>query len=71
MINLQGIISLVPKASVWVEEQEEIILSNGIPLTEKQISIASKIGIKNTGKIRLLQVELIQEPEDSILNEAS
>jgi len=71
MINLQGIISLVPKASVWVEEQEEIILSNGIPLTEKQISIASKSGIKNTGKIRLLQVELIQEPEDSILNEAS
>jgi hypothetical protein len=71
MINPQGIISLIPKASIWIEEQEEIILSNGIPLTEKQISNASKIGIKNTGKIRLLQVELIQEPEDSILNEAS
>lgn len=71
MINLQGIISLIPKAFTWVDEQEEIILSIGFPLTEKQTSTTSKIGIKNTGKIRLLQVELIQVPEDSILNEAS
>jgi hypothetical protein len=71
MINPQEIISLIPKASIWLEEQEGIILSNGIPLIEKQMSIASKIGIKNIDKIRLLQVELIPEPEDSILNEAS
>lgn len=71
MINPQEIISLIPKASTWVEKQEAIILANGVPLPEKQISIASKIGIKNIYKIRLLQVELIPEPEDSILNEAS
>lgn len=71
MINPLEIISLIPKASIWVEEQEAFILANGIPLTEKQLSIASKIGIKNIDKIRLLQVELIPEPEDSILNEAS
>ncbi len=71
MINPQEIISLIPKASIWVEEQEAFILANGIPLNEKQRSIASKIGIKNTGKIRLLQVEFIPEPEDFILNEAS
>jgi hypothetical protein len=34
MINLQGIISLIPKASTWVEKQEAFILANGIPLTE-------------------------------------
>lgn len=71
IIKSQEIISLIPKASTWVEKQEAIILANGVPLTEKQISIASKIGIKNIDKIRLLQVELIPEPEDSILNEAS
>ncbi len=71
MITSQEIISLIPKASLWVEEQEAIILSNGVPLTEKQISIASKIGIKNIDKIRLLQVKSIPEPEDSLLDEAS
>lgn len=71
MINPQEIISLIPNASKWVEKQEAIILAYGVPLTEKQISIASKIGIKNIDKIRLLQMELIPEPEDSILNEAS
>jgi len=71
MITPQEIISLIPKASLWVEEQEAIILSNGVPLTEKQLSIASKIGIKNINKIRLLKVESIPEPEDSILDEAS
>lgn len=71
MINSQEIISLIPKASKWVEKQEAIILANGVPLTEKQISIASKIGIKNIDKIRLLQVEYIPEPDDFILNESS
>ena len=71
MITPQEIISLIPKASLWVEEQEAIILSNGVQLTEKQLSIASKIGIKNINKIRLLQVESIPEPADSILDEVS
>ncbi len=57
-------------ASEWVEAQETIILADGVPLTEKQRTIASKIGIKNTDKIRLLQVKSIPEPENSILNGA-
>ena len=71
MINPHQIISLIPKASAWVEEQEVFILANGIPLSEKQRLIASKIGIKNVDKIRLLQVESIPEPEDSILKETN
>jgi hypothetical protein len=71
MINPHEIISLIPKASVWVEEQEAFILANGIPLSEKQRLIASKIGIKNIDKIRLLQVQSIPEPEDSILKETN
>jgi hypothetical protein len=71
MVNPHEIISLIPKASVWVEEQETFILANGIPLSEKQRLIASKIGIKNVDKIRLLQVLSIPEPEDSILKETN
>ena len=69
--KIQEIISLIPMASEWVKAQETIILADGVPLTEKQRTIASKIGIKNTDKIRLLQVKSIPEPENSILNEAS
>lgn len=71
MMNPQEIISLIPKASIWIEEQEAFILANGVPLSKKQKNSASKIGIKNINKIRLLKVELIPEPEDSTLNEAS
>jgi hypothetical protein len=71
MINSQEIISLIPMASEWIEVQETIILANGVPLTEKQRSIASKIGIKDIDKIRLLHVKSIPEPDNSILNEAS
>lgn len=70
-MNLQEINNLIPIASKWVEVQEDFILSNGVQLTEKQKQIASKIGIKNTDKIRLLKVDSIPEPEDSILNELS
>ena len=71
MINSQEITSLIPMASKWVETQEAIILANGVPLTEKQRSIASKIGIINIDKIRLLKVKSIPESKITILNEAS
>lgn len=58
-------------ASIWIEEQEAFILANGVPLSKKQKNSASKIGIKNINKIRLLKVDLIPEPKDSTLNEAS
>ena len=54
MINYQDQISLIPLASIWVEEQEKILLAKGIPLTEKQKNIASKIGIKNVAKNQIV-----------------
>lgn len=56
-------------AASWVEKQEAYILANGIPLNEKQRLIASKMGIKHIDKIKIMQVESIPEPEDSILKE--
>jgi hypothetical protein len=51
MIIPLEIISIIPKASTWVEKQEAFILANNIPLTEIQISTASKIGIKKWAKL--------------------
>jgi hypothetical protein len=69
MINSHEIINLIPMAASWVEKQEAYILANGIPLNEKQRLIASKMGIKHIDKIKIMQVESIPEPEDSILKE--
>ena len=71
MINQQQLINLIPLACEWVEEQEQFILKNGIPLSEKQMFIASKIGIINANKIRLIKVDFIPEPTNDLLNKAS
>lgn len=71
MISKQQLIDMIPLASDWVEEQEQFILANGIPLSEKQLYIANKIGIKNATKVRLLKVNFIPEPTSSDLNAAS
>jgi hypothetical protein len=70
MINQQQLINLIPLACEWVKEQEQFILNKGIPLSDKQLFIASKIGIKNVTKIRLLKVDFIPEPTNQLLNMA-
>ena len=70
MINAQQLISLIPLACEWVEEQELLILSTGIPPNEKQKSFASKMGITNIAKIRLLKVDMIPEAVNPILKQA-
>lgn len=71
MINQKQLLILIPLACEWVEEQEQFILKNGIPLSEKQMFIASKIGIINADKIRLKKVDFIPEPTNDLLNMAS
>lgn len=70
MIIAQQLISLIPLACQWVEEQEQLILSTGIPLNEKQKSFASKMGIINIDKIRLSKVDIIPESVNPILKQA-
>lgn len=68
MKNSAQILDLVPVASEWVEGQENFILPNGVMLNATQTYLASKIGIVEIEKIRLLKVDKIPSPENYILS---
>lgn len=71
MITPEQFKILLPLASAWAEKQENIILRDGIPLTEPQITDAQVLGIHHPEKVRLLRVTSIPLPEDPILNNAA
>ena len=68
MIKSNEIIDLVQLASTWVEKQENFILSKGIKLNPKQMDLASKIGIIEIEKVRLLKVVVLHRFVDFKVN---
>ena len=71
MINPDQLKLLIPKASIWANEQEEKILKTGVSLSEVQINDARSINVKYPEKIRLLSVSQIPLPEDHELKFAA
>ncbi|WP_295891424.1 hypothetical protein [uncultured Vibrio sp.] len=55
---------LMPEAEKFVNENESIALENGIPLTEKQLTIAENVGVKHPEKIRVYYVKELPSPKD-------
>ncbi len=71
MIKPDQIISLIPKATAWIQQQEQGILENGTPLSDSQLDDAKKLAVKNPGKVRLLCVDEIPLPDDAELKSAN
>ena len=63
--------TLLPLACAWAEEQEKIILRDGVPLSPTQIGDAQKIGVVKPEKVRLLSVSNIPMPENPVLRAAA
>ena len=61
----------LPFATSYAEEQEQIILRDGVPLTATQSADAQLVGIKDAQRIRLLKVESIPTPTQTILAKAN
>ena len=55
---------LLPVAVAWVEKQEVILLERGVPLNEAQVADAKRVGVKEPGRIRLVQVDTLPQPEN-------
>jgi hypothetical protein len=53
---------LLPLACTWAEEQESIILRDGVPLTPNQVEDARRIGVTHSERVRLRVVEEIPLP---------
>jgi hypothetical protein len=61
---------LLPLAAAWATEQEQDIVCDGVPLSEKEITDARAIGVQNPSQVRLLQVETIPRPSQPPLKAA-
>ncbi len=62
--------ALLPLAANWAAEQEARILSEGTPLSEREIADAKAAGVKEPERIRLLQVDAIPAPAHPMLRAA-
>ncbi|MBA4149589.1 MAG: hypothetical protein H0X66_15870 [Verrucomicrobia bacterium] len=58
---------LLQLASVWVEEQERIVLRDGIPLNNSQLHHACLVGVAHPERVRVLNIAQIPIPEHPAL----
>jgi hypothetical protein len=61
---------LLPLAATWATEQEQKIVRDGVPLSEKEITDARAMGVQSPNQVRLLQVETIPRPSQPQLRAA-
>ena len=61
----------LPVATAWVEEQEAIILRDGVPLTNHQCFDAHLVGVKGPQRVRLMKVDFIPTPTHPVLAKAN
>src|SRR5882762_8058775 len=71
MITPEQFQALLPLACAWAEEQERIILRDGVPLTAAQIEDAKRIGIIYPERVRLRVVDEIPLPDNPTLRTAA
>jgi hypothetical protein len=62
---------LLPLVVSWVEEQEGIILREGVPLTGQLVQDARRIGIEHPENVRLRVVPEIPMPTHTVLHSVS
>ena len=71
MISQAVVKMVLPMACAWAEEQEAVILRDGVALTASQIADARQIGVAHPERIRLRVVEEIPLPLHPMLREAA
>jgi hypothetical protein len=71
MITQEQFKMLLPLACTWAEEQERIILRDGVPLSPAQTIDAVKIGVTHPETVRLLKVARVPIPGHPALRTAA
>jgi hypothetical protein len=71
MITQEQFKVLLPLACAWAEEQERIILCDGVSLSPAQTTDAVKIGVAHPERVRLLKVARVPIPEHPALRAAA
>jgi hypothetical protein len=71
MIAQKDFDRLAPLAWEWAKGQEASILQHGVPLSAAQGADATRAGVKNPDRVRVLVVDRIPLPEDKELANAA
>ena len=71
MITQEQFEMLLPLACTWAEEQEHVILRDGVPLSPTQTTDAKTIGVAHPERVRLLKVVRVPIPEHPELRAAA
>lgn len=71
MPTLPSLEKLIPLAATWAEDQEAVILREGVPLSPGLMDHAKRIGVVHPEMVRLRVVEQIPLPENPVLKKAA
>ena len=63
--------TLLPLAAEWAAAEEEKILREGVPLSDEEIALARRIGVRQPERVRLLRVEEVPVPAHPQLRAAA
>src|SRR5690242_18979314 len=70
-INPEQLEALLPLACAWAQDQERLILQEGVPLSPSQISDATNVGMLHPDKVMLKNVGEIPLPHHPALKQAA
>jgi len=62
---------ILPLAIVWAENVHALIQNSGAALNEGERKIAQRVGVANPEKIRVIESDLVPQPDHPVLKEAS
>jgi hypothetical protein len=62
---------ILPLAAQWATRQQQRVLCEGVPLSEKELADAKAIGVRNPERVRLLRVDVIPVPAHPMLKAAA
>jgi hypothetical protein len=64
-------IFVLPLASEWAEAKEQVVLKNGVPLSDSQMDDARRVGVIHPEKVRIFKVPQIPLPKHPVLKAAA
>jgi len=71
VITLQELENLLPFACAWAEEQERLILREGVSLTDALVADARRVGLEHPERVRVMSVATMPTPQDPVIREAA
>jgi hypothetical protein len=60
----------VRRAAVWMREQEDTALREGVALSVREQAVAREAGVREIERVRLVPVAAMPAPDDAVLQEA-